>query len=133
MSAVRFAFAAVAWLFLACVVVQFFLAGLGVFAGAENFEVHRQFGYLFGWLAVIMVVLAAVGRLDRRWIGLSVLLVVLFTMQSVFMLFRDSLPAVAALHPVNAVAIFFIAQHVARSSRSLLRTDTAAAQTDPAL
>ena len=38
MSSVRFAFAAVAWLFLACVVVQFFLAGLGVFAGAENFE-----------------------------------------------------------------------------------------------
>jgi hypothetical protein len=134
MSAVRFAFAAVAWLFLACVVVQFFLAGLGVFAGAENFEVHRQFGYLFGWLTVIMIVLAAVGRLGRRWIGLSALLLVLFGMQSVFVVLRDSLPAVAALHPVNAVAIFFIAQHVARGSRALLRTDALAAQpqADPA-
>src|SRR3546814_11889115 len=84
MSAVRFAFAAVALLFLACVVVQFFLAGLGVFAGAENFEVHRQFGYLFGWLTVIMLVLAAVGRLGLRWIGLSVLLFLLFLMRSGF-------------------------------------------------
>jgi hypothetical protein len=132
MSSVRFAFAAVAWLFLACVVVQFFLAGLGVFAGAENFEVHRQFGYLFSWLAVIMAVLAAVGRLGRRWIGLSVLLFVLFIMQSVFVLMRDSLPAIAALHPVNAVAIFFVAQHVARESRSLLRTDATSARTEPA-
>jgi hypothetical protein len=134
MSAVRLAFAAVAWLFLACVVVQFFLAGLGVFAGAENFEVHRQFGYLFGWLTVVMIVLAAVGRLGRRWIGLSALLLVLFIMQSVFVVLRDSLPAVAALHPVNAVAIFFIAQHVARGSRALLRTDAPAAhpQADPA-
>jgi len=134
MSSVRFAFAAVAWLFLACVVVQFFLAGLGVFAGAENFEVHRQFGYLFSWLAVIMIVLAAVGRLGRRWIGLSVLLFVLFIMQSVFVVLRDSLPAVAALHVVNAVAIFWIAQHVARGSRALLRTGAPAAQpqADPA-
>jgi hypothetical protein len=132
MSSVRFAFAAVAWLFLACVVVQFFLAGLGVFAGAENFEVHRQFGYLFGWLPVIMLVLAAVARLGRRWIGLSALLFFLFIMQSVFVVLRDSLPAIAALHPVNAVAIFFIAQHVARESRSLQRTDTAEARTEPA-
>lgn len=134
MSAVRFAFAAVAWLFLACVVVQFFLAGLGVFAGAENFEVHRQFGYLFSWLTVIMALLAAVGRLGRGWIGLSLLLFVLFIMQSVFVVLRDSLPAVAALHPVNAVAIFFIAQHVARGSRALLRTDAPDAhpQADPA-
>ena len=132
MSSVRVAFAALAWLFLACVVVQFFLAGLGVFAGAENFEVHRQFGYLFGWLPVIMLVLAAVGRLGRRWIGLSALLFVLFIMQSVFVVLRDSLPAVAALHPVNAVAIFFIAQHVARESRSLQRTEPAVARTEPA-
>ena len=132
MPSVRLAFAALAWLFLACVLVQFFLAGLGVFAGAENFALHREFGYLFGWLPVIMLVLAAVGRLGRRWIGLSALLIGLFTLQSVFVILRDSLPAIAALHPVNAVAIFFIAQHVARESRSLLRTDDAAPRTEPA-
>ena len=132
MSSVRLAFAAVAWLFLACVLVQFFLAGLGVFAGAENFALHREFGYLFGWLPVIMLVLAAVGRLGRRWIGLSALLIGLFTLQSVFVYLRGSVPAIAALHPVNAVAIFYVAQHVARGARSLVRSHTHAALTDPA-
>ncbi len=121
----RVAFTAVAWLFLACVVIQVFLAGLGVFAGSSNFEVHRNFGYIFGLLTIVMVVIAAIGRLGRRLIGLSALLVVLFTLQSVFIAFRDGLPAAAALHPVNALAIFYVAQLVARDALQLARTETA--------
>ena len=121
----RVAFAAVAWLFLACVVIQVFLAGLGVFAGSSNFEVHRNFGYVFGLLTVVMVVIAAIGRLGRRLIGLSALLVALFTLQSVFIAFREGLPAAAALHPVNALAIFYVAQLVARDALALARTASA--------
>jgi hypothetical protein len=119
MHTVRLAFISVAWLFLACVVVQVFLAGLGVFAGAQNFTLHREFGYLFGWLTLVLLLLALVGRLDRRWIGLSALLLVLFAFQSVFVALREIMPAAAALHPVNALAIFAVALHVARRSRSL--------------
>ena len=120
----RVAFAAVAWLFLACVVIQVFLAGLGVFAGPSNFELHRNFGYIFGLLTVVMVVIAAIGRLGRRLIGLSALLVLLFTLQSVFIAFREGLPAAAALHPVNALAIFWVAQLVARDALQLARADS---------
>lgn len=122
MSALRIAFVAVAWLFVACVVIQVFLAGLGVFAGAANFNLHRDFGYTFGWLTVVMLVLALAGRLGRRWIGLSALLLVLFAMQSVFVAFRADLPAAAALHPVNALAIFYVAQLVARGAPSVVRS-----------
>lgn len=122
MHTVRLAFIGVAWLFLACVVVQVFLAGLGVFAGAENFTLHREFGYLFGWLTLILLLLALVGRLGRRWIGLSVLLLVLFAFQSVFVALREVMPEAAALHPVNALAIFGVALHVARRSRALAST-----------
>jgi Ni,Fe-hydrogenase I cytochrome b subunit len=118
MQTVRFAFIGVAWLFLACVVVQVFLAGLGVFAGAQNFNLHREFGYLFGWLTLLLLLLAIGGRLGRRWIGLSALLLVLFAFQSVFVALREVLPAAAALHPVNALAIFGVALHVARRSRT---------------
>ena len=120
----RVAFAAVAWLFLACVVIQVFLAGLGVFAGSSYFELHRNFGYIFGLLTVVMVVIAAIGRLGRRLIGLSALLVLLFTLQSVFIAFREGLPAAAALHPVNALAIFWVAQLVARDALQLARADS---------
>lgn len=120
--AVRIAFVVTAWLFLACVVIQVFLAGLGVFAGVGNFETHRGFGYLFGWLTLVLLVLALIGRLGRRWVGLSVLVLLLFALQSVFVAFRDALPAAAALHPVNALAIFYVAQLMARGSRAVLST-----------
>lgn len=129
MRTLRLAYIGVAWLFLGCVVVQVFLAGLGVFVGADRFEWHRTFGYLFGWLTLILLVLAIAGRLGRRWIGLAALLLVLFAMQSVFIALRDSLPAVAALHPVNALVIFGVALHVARSSRVLAVSSVAAAPT----
>lgn len=129
----RYAFIVLAWLFLACVVVQVFLAGLGVFAGVENFEIHRNFGYIFGWLTILMLVVALVGRLGRTFAGWSGVLLVLFALQSVFVALRADLPAVAALHPVNAIAIFWVAQHVARASLSLLPArDGAAAATEPA-
>lgn len=119
MHAARLAYIVVAWLFLACVVVQFFLAGLGVFAGAQNFSIHRDFGYAFGWLTLVLLLLALVGRLGRRWIGLSALILVLFAFQSLFVALREVLPGIAALHPVNALAIFGLAFHVATRSRVL--------------
>jgi Family of unknown function (DUF6220) len=108
------ALAVVAWLFAACILVQVFLAGMGVFDGPERFEAHRNFGYLFGWLTLVMVIIAIAGRLGRRLIGLSVLALVQFALQSVFILFREDLPAVAALHPVNGVLLLVVAIAIGR-------------------
>jgi mercuric ion transport protein len=112
----RVAFRWVAWVFVACVIVQFFLAGLGVFAGAANFATHRDFGYTFGWLLLVLLLAALVGRMGWRAFGPTLLLMVLFTLQSVFVALRESLPAIAALHPLNGVAILGVAQWLARAS-----------------
>ena len=66
-------FLAIAAIFLLCVIVQLFLAGLGVFDAYRNFVTHREFGYSFGWLALVMLVLALVGRLPRRQVPRSML------------------------------------------------------------
>ncbi len=120
MRATRVAFVVTAWLFLACVVVQFFLAGLGVFAGSSNFEIHRNFGYLFGWLTLLLLILGIAGRVGRRFIGPAAVLLVLFAFQSVFIALRADVPVAAALHPVNGLAIFLVAFLVATQSVSLL-------------
>lgn len=99
----------VAWIFVACAVVQVFLAGLGVFAGYANFITHRDFGYAFGLLTIVLIVLAVVARLPRVLILGSVVLLVLFALQSVFIVFRTSSPAIAALHPVNGFLIVLVA------------------------
>ena len=104
------------WLFTACAVVQVFLAGLGVFVGADRFALHRDFGYTFSLLLVVVLVAAIVGRLGRRQIGFTVLLMVLFAVQSLLVGFRTSAPEVAALHPVNGFLIIAVAFVSAREA-----------------
>jgi hypothetical protein len=94
--------------FVACAVVQVFLAGLGVFDDPASFITHREFGYAFGWLTLLVLVLALVGRSPRRTVGLCALLLVLFAFQSIFVVLRTDLPAVAALHPLNGFAILAV-------------------------
>jgi Family of unknown function (DUF6220) len=131
--AMRWTYVLYAWLILAAVVVQFFLAGLGVFAGASNFQIHATFGDILFLVMVIGLLLAFAARLPWRTIGLTALLPVLVVLQSVLITaWRSGLPVVAALHPVNGLAIFalagFLALHSRRSRRSLPTRKPAAAQ-----
>lgn len=120
---------AVAWLFAAGVVVQLFLAGLGVFDDPAWFITHREFGYTFGWLTLVLLVVALVGRMGRRLVGGSALLLALFALQSILVAFRGSVPAVAALHPVNGFAILYLAFALARASRRARLVDREPATT----
>lgn len=110
--------------FAACAVVQVFLAGLGVFDDPRSFITHREFGYLFGWLTLVVLVLALVGRLPRRVTGMSAVLLVLFALQSILVALRTGLPAVAALHPLNGFAILGLAVLTARASWVASRRET---------
>jgi len=118
--------------FVACAVVQVFLAGLGVFDDPRAFITHREFGYAFGWLTLIILILALVGRSPRRITGLSILLLVQFALQSVFVALRGSLPAVAALHPLNGFALLGVAIVATRLSWVARRVPVDAAATSTA-
>ena len=107
--------------FVACAIIQVFLAGLGVFDDPKAFITHREFGYLFGWLTLVVLILALVGRSPRRITGLSVLLLVQFALQSVFVALRADLPAIAALHPLNGFALLGVAIVTTRLSWAVRR------------
>jgi hypothetical protein len=126
-SFARAAHPIVAAAFVACAVVQVFLAGLGVFDDPKLFITHREFGYLFGWLTLVILVLALAGRMPRRVTGLSILLLVLFALQSVLVSVRGDLPAIAALHPLNGFAILGVGVMTARASW-VLRHESVAAE-----
>ena len=108
-SVARTAYPVVAGLFVACAIIQVFLAGLGVFDDPSSFITHRNFGYMIGWLTLVLLVVALVGRMPRRFVGLAVLLLVLFSLQSVFVALREDMPAIAALHPLNGFFILAVA------------------------
>lgn len=79
-----------------------------MFDDQKAFTTHRNFGYVFGWLTLVILVLALVGQMSRRITGLSALILVLFALQSVFVALRPTMPAVAALHPLNGFAILAV-------------------------
>jgi hypothetical protein len=124
-SIARQALPIAAGLFVACAVVQVFLAGLGVFDDPSAFVTHRDFGYMFGWLVLVIIVLALVGGESRRIVGMAALLIVLFALQSVFVALRTEYPAIAALHPLNGFLILGVGIAITRGAWALRREPAA--------
>ncbi|MEW9702217.1 SDR family oxidoreductase [Paenibacillus sp. SI8] len=54
-----------AWLFLACIVVQVFIAGMAIFADPVNWSAHKTFVKIFVLIPLIMYLLTFVGRINR--------------------------------------------------------------------
>jgi hypothetical protein len=117
----------VAWLLVAGIVVQIFLAGLGVFRGPASFITHRDFGYLLELLPIILLVAALLGRMDRRFPIIAAVIFGLFILQSVFVALRESTPEVAALHPVNGFLIALLSVVQVRDATMAWRAGRSAA------
>jgi hypothetical protein len=126
----RLAFAAVAWLFLGCLVVQVLLVGLDIFADLGG-SIHRDFAYVYGWLTPVLVLLAGFAQAPRSTRDLTIVVVVLFAVQVVLPSMRDVLPILAALHAVNALAIFALGMVVAARATHLLRARPADRAKEP--
>jgi hypothetical protein len=84
-----------------------------------GFEPHRSLGYTLSLLPFLMLILGVVGAMGRRVALLAIAIFALMILQSVFVVLRDSYPAVAALHPVNGFVILLLALVLARDSTSM--------------
>ena len=100
-----------AMLWALAVVVQVFLAGLGIF-GAASFDAHESFGFILHAITALLAILAIAGPRTGRDIGMAVGLLVLVTVQIALVGSRDSAPGLAALHPVLALAAMGLAVHM---------------------
>jgi hypothetical protein len=123
MTQARVLFFAVSVLVLLGVVVQFFLAGLNVFGGT-SIEAHRVLGFILMGGALLLLVLAVVGRLPRRTALITVVLLAMTVLQSV--LVNVDVDEVQALHPVNALFIGAVASVLMERSRDYLASKMAA-------
>lgn len=115
MAIARRIFAVASWVFLGAVLVQVFLAGAGLFKLAD-FTLHTDFGWLLSAMPIVLVVLARMARVDRRTTQLTVALLAVAVIQPELAAARHDYPVVAALHPVNALLLFWLAWLVARRS-----------------
>src|SRR5947209_7078515 len=109
--AARWAHVGLAWLFVAGVVLQAYLAGVALaqLGGSGDFSTHVSLGYsLMGLLALGVLVTALIGRVPRRQVGLSVALFILYIVQTSLPEARSSAPLIAALHPANAMLLLVL-------------------------
>lgn len=111
----RIGYAVLSSVFVVCVLVQVFFAGMGAF-GAD-WSHHVSFVHFLEPLPLLMVPVAFVGRLSWGLRLLPLALVVLIGAQYAFA--NATVPA-AALHPVNALVIFWVSLHVARRAWATL-------------
>lgn len=115
----RIVFAAVAWMFVGLVALQVFLAGVGLF-GAGNMDGHRGFGWLLSMLPLLVLLAAAAARAGRLALWSGGLLVIAIVQTFLPSLKADA-PFVAALHPVNALAIAWLGYVIAQRATALAR------------
>lgn len=126
----RYAYVALAWAFVAGVILQVFFIGLGLFVGRENLALHVNFGWLLHLGPLPVLVAAAFARAGRTQIVQTAALAVLVFFVPILAAVRTDLPLVAAFHPVGAVVGFWLATVVARGATALAgRTDTGAPTT----
>lgn len=102
-----------AWLMLAMLLSQFYSAGAGIF-GAASFGMHRGVGYLIEPVVLLLLVIALVGQVGRRLIGLSALLFFLVFLQIALPNMRNDAPWVAAFHPLNGLVLIALTFTIAR-------------------
>jgi hypothetical protein len=105
----RIGYALLSSVFVACVMLQVFFAGMGAF-GAD-WSWHLGFVHLFTPLPLLMIPMAFVGRLP--W-GLRLLPFGLVVLVGVQYAFANSAVPTAALHPLNALLIFWLSLLAAR-------------------
>jgi hypothetical protein len=113
---VRFVWGLLAAGYFACVVLQVFFAGLGLFVNADYWSLHRVFANYFEMASILMFLLSFIGgiRGGQRWLPLA--LFVLTSLQHLTVnTFTGILPA---LHTVDALLLFGISFHLAKRSWS---------------
>jgi hypothetical protein len=116
---IRKIYAGLVWLYVAGVVDQFALAGLGLpQLGGAGMTAHADFGYIAVHITPILLVIAAlVGRVGRRLVWLTVTLAIVAFAQPIWVTeFRGSW--VAALHIVGAGVVLVLSWQVARGATS---------------
>jgi cell division protein FtsW (lipid II flippase) len=135
------AFAAAAYRFWAMIVfvavlVQIGAAGYGAFYADKHanslsgkkfdhgFGLHIALGYILFLATLLLLIFALAARLDRKRVLRALALFGLVLLAIVLALAGHSVPAVGALHPIDALAVVGLSGYLAHSAR---RTRDAAA------
>jgi hypothetical protein len=117
-------------LLLAAILIQFLLAGLGVFDSAYFFFWHTSVNsVIVGLLPLVLVAVGWFGRVPPRTLWLTASVFGLVALQSLLLFpyhlgATGLLRAVSGLHVVNALVIFWVGLQLLEKSQALRQNST---------
>ena len=119
------AFPILAWTYLVALGVQVFFAGIFVFVGASNIELHRNMAHVIGALTFLLIVATFVGRVPEKRMVFAVLGLLIVQGMLVHMGQWFGLWMIAAAHPVNAIVLTYASFELAKRSNAYWREASA--------
>ena len=126
------AFPILAWAYVAALAVQVFFAGMYVFVGASNIELHRNMAHVIGLLTLLLVASTFVGRVPEKRRVFAVVGLLLVQGMLVHVGQWLGLWTIAALHPVNALILTYASFDLAKRSNAFWREPAARTEAAPA-
>ena len=123
------AFPIVAWAYVVALAVQVFFAGMYVFVGASNIELHRNMAHVIGLLTLLLLVSVFVGRVPEKRLVFTVLGLLIVQGMLVHVGQWFGLWTIAALHPVNALVLTYASLTLAKRSSAYWSADAGALAT----
>jgi hypothetical protein len=128
----RMIYMVLAWLFVAGVLVQVFLAGMVIVARQMGWGSHIGLGHTLGLPLIFMVATAYLGKLPGSLKRLTWLLLGVYILQADVLIFmRASAPVLSALHPVLALVDFALGLALAWEATVIVRAEETAAPAIP--
>jgi hypothetical protein len=109
-----------AWLFLASIVFQVFAIGLYLFAGFD-LSLHFLGALIVFVMSIVVTVASFSAGASGRAKSHAGALIVLTIVQGILPGFKDSVGVIAALHPVNALLLFWVGLLVLRDAQAHAR------------
>ena len=120
-SGARYVFIAIVWIYVAAILFQVFLAGIGLFGAAKDFEPHAGLGWILHLVPILLLIVAAVARVGSSLLRWTAALLVVQFVQPILATLRNDAPVAAAFHPVLALVIFWLALTIGLKAWRLVR------------
>ncbi|WP_233531832.1 DUF6220 domain-containing protein [Paenibacillus alkalitolerans] len=112
----------VARVFALLIAMQVFIAGMATFVDSENWMAHTNFARVFIFFPITMILLTFIARLPVTYRLKSIQLLVSVVLMYATAVFSSDIGIISALHPVIALAMFWISMTLAKQAAAHIRT-----------
>lgn len=109
-----------AWLMVLSLLAAILMAGMALFVRNSLWQTHQEFGWGSELPGLLLIVLGLLRWIPRRLVGWLVAVLLLLIVQIALPGLGEDLPYLAALHPLNASVLTFVAYLHAKRARQLL-------------